>query len=215
MVKGRFYIEAFAHWAGDGQNDACDVSFLPPVARRRLSAIDRIALHLVHAVRGGRTQFPLVYASRFGAFNRVLGLLDGLRENAEVSPNGFSASVHNSGCGTASVGLGNKCAYTALSGGADTIESALAEAASRKEGDLLFCYADTPPAIPTDSDTTGVELPCGFAFFATEELSERTIAVLEVLEGCKNAGPIVYGNFVEGFLEKKRLFGSLLALDFK
>ena len=68
-----------------------------------------------------------------------------MHDAGEMSPAGFSNSVHNAAPGHLSRLTGNKAPYTAIAAGSDTYDMGLLEA-STYPGKVLFVYAeeDTP-----------------------------------------------------------------------
>src|SRR5262249_59695026 len=71
-----------------------------------------------------------VFASRHGALERTLELLDALARQESVSPTSFSLSVHNSTAGLFSIARTDRGAATAMAAGPDTLALSLLEGAN-------------------------------------------------------------------------------------
>ena len=135
-----------------------DVSFVPAMERRRLTGVERAALAVAHraleayrsscapeAATEDDVQMPVVFASRWGEIGTTVKLMQQMHADGEMSPAGFSNSVHNAAPGHLSLLSKNRASYTAIAAGADSYEMGLLEA-STYPGKVLFVYAeeDTP-----------------------------------------------------------------------
>lgn len=147
-------VLAKVEWTATDAAPKPDVSFVPAMERRRLTSVERAALSVAHrALReyssrlssSPSLQLPVVFASRWGEIGTTLRLMEQMHAEGEMSPAGFSNSVHNAAPGHLSLLTGNKAPYTAIAAGADTYEMGLLEA-STYPGRVLFIYAeeDTP-----------------------------------------------------------------------
>lgn len=123
----------------DGSSGA-DVSFIPMLVRRKLNNFGRAALYTLYGAYCGGEVYP-VFASEYGDFERVEKLITQRIEDGEVSPAGFSASVHNAVIGLFSLLEGIKAGYNSISAGKDTIAAGFLE--SVLSGNSLFCYAES------------------------------------------------------------------------
>ncbi len=124
-----------------------DVSYLPGLLRRRLDPYGRMALSTAWPCAAGLDSVQSVFASRHGALERTLELLDALAREEALSPTSFSLSVHNSSVGLFSIARGDRGAATAMAAGADGLGLALLEGAnliSEGSDGVLVCYADAP-----------------------------------------------------------------------
>ena len=79
MAAGRFEIRAVAAWEAESDNDGPDVSFVPPLARRRLTGVERAALAVAWKVRS-EGDCPVVFASRWGEIGVTLKLMRQLHD---------------------------------------------------------------------------------------------------------------------------------------
>ena len=140
-------ILAKAEWKAAAGAERPDVSFVPPMERRRLTGVERAALAVAHRALAEftddpvRRRIPVVFASRWGEIGPTVKLLQPLHVSGEMSPAGFSNAVHNAAPGHLSLLMGNKAPYTAIAAGPDTYDMGLLEA-STYPGKVLFVYAE-------------------------------------------------------------------------
>jgi hypothetical protein len=163
-----------------GKGDAPDVSFVPPLVRRRLSPLQRIFFALAHQVEDGASA-STVFASRDGEDTLTRRIVDDFHEDGSVSPNRFSSSVYNAAPGLWSVFTKNRAPYTAVAGGEDSVECGLLELMA---GSLpaMFVYAEET------EDGYGVALR-----LVGEDLPGRDI---EVLDGDPSRQPVAFDDVV-------------------
>ncbi|MDX9873862.1 MAG: beta-ketoacyl synthase chain length factor [Spongiibacteraceae bacterium] len=124
-----------------------DVSFLPPMQRRRLSRFARIALGTAWPL--AITDMPLVFASRHGETSRAQALLSDIARGEPVSPAQFSLSVHNALIGLWSILRRDRSEMTALAAEADGLEHAVLEAVTLLQAGapaVLIVVAEDQPA---------------------------------------------------------------------
>lgn len=140
-----FYIEKYSQRTFEN----IDVSFLPPMARRKLSLLDKIALCLMNDCISSYKDsesiknLKIVFASRYGELDRLKKLVYQYTEENEVSPATFSGSVHNSVVGQFSLLNKITAGYNSISAEENTFEAGLIEAViSSKDNDVLFCCCD-------------------------------------------------------------------------
>jgi len=135
-----FRIVASASWRATAEAPKPDVSFVPPLERRRLTGVERAALAVADRVKGeGAT--PVVFASRWGEIGVTAKLMRQFHSDGEMSPAGFSASVHNAAPGAFSLLTRNHAPYTAIAARARSLEAGLLEAVVRAE-EIVFVYAE-------------------------------------------------------------------------
>ena len=131
-----------AEWRESAGTPACDVSFIPPMARRRLTMLEKAALSVAWALLARHPgDYPVVFASRWGEIATTLKLMRQVHEEGEMSPAGFSNSVHNAAPGHLSLLTKSRKPYTAIAAGDRTYEMGLLEA-SHTPGKVLFIYAE-------------------------------------------------------------------------
>ena len=133
-----FFIEDYCADISD------DLSFLPPLTTRRLSELDKIAFSTLYKCFKKGTNPNLVFASRYGQFDRLSKLTKQFLADNEVSPMAFSGSVHNNTIGLFSILNGITASYNSVSACENTVSSGLLEAVLQLKisDEVLFCYAD-------------------------------------------------------------------------
>ena len=134
-------ILAKAEWRESAESPKPDVSFVPPMERRRLTGVERAALSVAWQVYPHGEQIPVVFASRWGEIGTTLKLMRQMHDEGEMSPAGFSNSVHNAAPGHFSLLTKDKAPYTAIAAGPDSYDMGLLEA-STYPGKVLFVYAE-------------------------------------------------------------------------
>lgn len=148
-------LPAWETWARGPYRPTADavppnVGFLPPLQRRRLSPLARMAVACAWPLADGRPAMPVVYASHHGETSRSFELLQSLARGEALSPTSFSLSVHNATAGMWSILRKETVESVALSASGDGLESAIAEAClllDAGHGDALVVLAEeTPPA---------------------------------------------------------------------
>ena len=135
------YIDNFTFWTENDTEKLPDVSFIPAMLRRRMNAVEKIAIALAARVAPESADYTVVFASRFGEWNQTIKLVRQFYEDKEMSPAGFSNSVHNAAMGHLSLLTHNKNSYTSIAGGHKTIETALLTAFISNKP-VLFVYAE-------------------------------------------------------------------------
>lgn len=105
-----------------------DVSFVPPLTRRRLSPLQRIALALFREASGDARGCELFFSSRDGEISLTRRLVEDFNAGLGVSPGRFSSSVYNAAPGIWSILAKDRAPYSALAAGPETIECGLLEA---------------------------------------------------------------------------------------
>lgn len=137
-MKRKLSIEAFAV-AEPGT--APDVSFVPPLLRRRLSPLQRLFFALAREVGADAADW-IVFSSRDGEDTLTRRIVADFRADGSVSPHRFSASVYNAAPGLWSVFSENKAPYTAIAAGDDSIECGLLELLAGERGSAVLVYAE-------------------------------------------------------------------------
>ena len=145
MNKQSVKILAQAEWRATPDDPKPDVSFVPPMERRRLTGVERAALSVARKVYPEGEEVPVVFASRGGEIGTTVKLMRQCHDDGEMSPAGFSASVHNAAPGAFSLLMKNRAPYTAIAARGRSREMGWLEATSMK-GRVVFVYAeeDTP-----------------------------------------------------------------------
>lgn len=123
------------------KDDIPQVDFIPMMMRRKLSSIGKTALYVMNEVYE-KNDIKLVYASNYGEFERVKRLLDQKNTEGEISPTGFSFSVHNSSVGLFSLLNNINSAYNSISAGENSLSAGILESILTDD-DVLFCFAES------------------------------------------------------------------------
>jgi hypothetical protein len=138
-------IAASAVWTEDVP---LDVSFLPPLLRRRCSRLTRMMLHAAARACPAeeRSDVPLVFASRYGDMATTAALLSALARREPVTAAAFSHSVHNAQAGVFSIATKNRAPASAVAAGGDTFGAAFLDAVvvmrRRREARVLLVVGD-------------------------------------------------------------------------
>jgi len=133
-----------------GANGRPEAAFLPPLLRRRCSALTRIMLTVAFGCcdEQQRSQVGSVFGSRHGNINESIELLERLALGQPLSPTRFSHSVHNAQAGLFSIAAGNRRASSSIAAEADTFGCAFLEALGFLEraptSPVLLVVADVP-----------------------------------------------------------------------
>lgn len=120
-----------------------DVSFVPPLQRRRMSPVQRIAFDLANrAAADEPPSYAIHFSSRDGEWSQYHRLAEVYNADGSVSPGRFSSSVFNASPGLYSILTGNQASYSALAADGETLESGLLDALLDDGGPRLWLYAD-------------------------------------------------------------------------
>jgi hypothetical protein len=139
-------------WATWGEEEGAaqpQIGFIEPLVRRRLSFLDRIALHVANACVAEGEPVHLVFASRHGELARSAELLAQLAKHELPSPMSFSLSVLNAAAGLYGIARKDRSPATAVSAGEATFPLALIEGAAQAQKNpdaaVVVAFADEPP----------------------------------------------------------------------
>ncbi len=139
MNCNKFYINKYAFV----KDEIPDLSFIPMLMRRKLDNFGKAALYSLYNVYEENSENKLIFASCYGDIERVKKLINQRKEEGEISPTGFSFSVHNATIGLFSLLNSIKASYNSISAGEDTLQNALLEAIlETKNSPVIFCYAE-------------------------------------------------------------------------
>jgi predicted hotdog family 3-hydroxylacyl-ACP dehydratase len=171
-------IAGFASWKAEPGQELPACAQIPPLLRRRFSALSRIVAHLgTEALReqGMAPSRPnLVLASRHGEIDVLSKLLDQIHAATLVSPTQFSNSVHHTSLAQFSLAFANRQPARAVSAGAQTWEAGWLEA---------FCLAQAHPQDPVLLIFAEDIFPDGFPgldeFHKTQAMGCAFLLVLE------------------------------------
>ncbi len=136
----QYEIAAWSAWQATPENPKPDVARIPPMERRRLTGVERAALSVALDVANDE-EIPVVFASRWGEIGVTAKLMQQFQADGEMSPAGFSASVHNAAPGAFSLLTRNHAPYTAIAARDRSLEAGLLEALAMC-APVLFVYAE-------------------------------------------------------------------------
>lgn len=117
------------------------VSQIPPMLRRRLSPLGKMAASVAWPLLQDDVFIPSVFCSRHGELDRTVTMLRNLALNEQLSPTHFSLSVHNAIGGVYSIARKDPSAITALAVGDEGLSQALLET------QLIMVERDYPEAL--------------------------------------------------------------------
>jgi hypothetical protein len=142
-------VTRWATWGEEGCSPQPQIGFIEPLVRRRLSFLDRIALHVANSCVQPGESVHLVFASRHGELARSAELLAQLAKNELPSPMSFSLSVLNAAAGLYGIARKDRSPATAVSAGEATFPLALVEGAAQAQKNpdaaVVIAFADEPP----------------------------------------------------------------------
>jgi hypothetical protein len=142
-------VNRWATWGEEGCNPQPQNGFIEPLVRRRLSFLDRIALHVANACVAEGEPVHLVFASRHGELARSAELLAQLARGELPSPMSFSLSVLNAAAGLYGIARKDRSPATAISSAEATFPLALVEGAAQAQKNpdaaVVVAFADEPP----------------------------------------------------------------------
>ncbi len=178
-----------------------DYSFIPASFKRRMSKIEKLSLFLAKESSKNLSQnVPSVFVSRFGEWNKTIELMKEFYEDRELSPQGFSTSVHNASAGFFSIIFNNKESYTAIAGGKDSIENGILESYCMNTPNLfVFSEEETPEFY---KDVAPRVKTFGFSFFISKKESDFKIVVKNTTNDCREDGDVLTDMFL--FLKKEK-----------
>ncbi len=136
-MKNCFYIKNFCYLKDENE---IDVSFMPPLTRRKLSLLDKTTLALANKIFNESIE-EIVFASKYGEFTRLDTIISQYQEMNEVSPAQFSASVHNYPVSFFTLYKKLNIPYHAISSGENSLAAGLVKSIISKK-ETLFIYAD-------------------------------------------------------------------------
>jgi len=144
------------------------VDQIPPMLRRRLSPLGKMAASVAWPLLKDGQSIPSVFCSRHGELERTVDMLRDLALSEDLSPTHFSLSVHNAIGGVFSIARKDTAPITALACGDDEICQGLLETAlilSESDYSEALCVFYDAPIPEVYGDTaTGPGFPYAAAF---------------------------------------------------
>ena len=156
------------HWAGpqaEPSNAAVPDDAIPPIHRRRMSSLTRLAVQIAIEAAGDSRPDFLIFCSQHGDLTRLREMLDDISAKVELSPTTFSQSVHNASAGLFTIISRSAAPVSALAAGRGTFAAGWLEAegfllANPTARVLLVTY-DEP--LPADYASYSTQAPCAYA----------------------------------------------------
>lgn len=139
-MNNKIYIDDFIFWQESADEKLPDVSFIPSMVRRRMSKIEKIAVGIAGKIAPESQDYTTVFASKFGEWGQTIELIKQFFEEREMSPAGFSNSVHNAAAGLFSLLTKNTNSYTSIAAGNRTLEMAILKALTENH-DVMVVFA--------------------------------------------------------------------------
>lgn len=151
------------------------LDFLNSMQRRRLSQLTKMSLRVAYDCIGFNTDIESVFASRYGEWGQTLELLKLINNTEDLSPAGFSLSVHNTSAGMYSLTSKSKSSYSAIAGGEFTFVSGLMEALGRltNNDSVLLVFSDEDVPELYQKTFSFPNLPFAFALLLGKEGSRN------------------------------------------
>ena len=183
-----FCIEKFSYVVSEEQ---IDVSSIPPLVRRKLSLLDKVALTTMVKLFEPDKVDEIVFSSEFGEFSRLDCLIEQYQEFKEASPAVFSASVHNYPVGFFTQFNKLDIPYYALSSGENSLSAGLIKSINKR---TLFTYADVFDGIASVSCLINPNKN-GMEFLVGNYKNENFEAFIEFLNGNRDYFMSEFGIF--------------------
>lgn len=166
-MKKFFYIQKYTLWQQSENQRIPDIKFIPSLLARRLTKVEKIGLFLTHELEPLPETYQIVFASRFGEWQQTIDLIQQFFNEKEMSPAGFSHSVHNAMPGMLSVLAKNMNSYTSIAAKEWTIENALIESFCAKKP-VLFVFAEEETPVFYQTKMTSKINGQGVAFIISD-----------------------------------------------
>lgn len=180
-----------------------NIDFIPPMQRRRLSQLTKMALKTAFDCNQNQSNVESVFASRFGEWNQSVKILESIAKKEEISPAAFSLSVHNSAAGIYSIINHNKLPYSSISANEMTFQAALIEALAKlqnQENILLVIGEEMIP--PFYQDIFKVNFyPFALALMLSKNDPKIKLNFLETRENKSNFAEL---DFLKWYLKNER-----------
>ena len=163
--------------APQGAEGGVPDSAIPAVHRRRMSALSKMAVQVALQTAGDERPDFLIFCSRHGELVRTRELLGSVVGGSELSPTGFSQSVHNTSAGLYTIIAKSDVPSTSLAAGAGTFAYGWLEA----ESFLALNPGKTVLLVSYDE-----VLPVDYRAYSQQ--AQRTFALALLLRGAAAGG---------------------------
>lgn len=196
-MNGKIYIDNFIIWNESDNEKLPDFSSIPSMIRRRMSNLEKIAVGLAIKIAPETQNYTTVFASKFGEWGQTIQLIQQFFNEKEMSPAGFSNSVHNAAAGLFSLLTKNTNSYTSIAAGDNTLEMAVLKALTEKNDVMVVFVEEHNPEIYTPL-LDKPQKAFGLAFMIKNDGKHR----IQITNGKNNAESLTFDNFVD-FLNDK------------
>ncbi len=186
------YIDKFIIWHESEDEKTPDVSFIPSMMRRRMTNLEKIAIGLAGGIMPETNDYTTIFASQFGEWGQTIQLIKQFHDDSEMSPAGFSNSVHNAAVGAFSLITKNTNNYTAIAAGRNTLEMAILRAILEPRDALVVFAAEHCPEI-YDGIFDGDNGAHGVAFM----IKHSGARGINISDGDENADTLTMDKFAD------------------
>lgn len=148
MEKSQIVIKALYVWQPQGDSAGLpDLSFVPAMQRRRMTALSKLATALIHGVKDEMSPDAKIYfVSLAGESSRQFQVNTMVLQDNEVLPATFATSVFNTPPAMASIILGLNNGYSALypvpGDFSSAVQTVVASLMVGTNGQVLMVYGD-------------------------------------------------------------------------
>jgi hypothetical protein len=170
-----------------------DVREIPPMLRRRLSPLGKMAVSVAWPLLRATPAMPSLFCSRHGELERTASMLRELAAGQALSPTHFSLSVHNAIGGVFSIAREDRSAISALAVGDEGFSEALLEArliaAEQHSAEALCLIYDAPPPSVYQEFGHGPQWPYAVALVVSPADPNSVLTVSLAREGGESKKP--------------------------
>ncbi|MEJ2127493.1 MAG: beta-ketoacyl synthase chain length factor [Woeseiaceae bacterium] len=138
---------------------------IPPMQRRRMSRLARMALSCALDVAGDTDIDYSIFCSQHGEVVRTRDILSSISKGVEISPTAFSQSVHNTSSGLFTILTKSHHASTSIASGANSFAHAWMEAESYLAANPAHTVllVDFDEVIPVEYHSYSEQVECDHA----------------------------------------------------
>lgn len=152
------------HWRGGGvrQDADPDAGRVPPMQRRRMSRLSKMALSAALDVAADAAIDYSVFCSQHGEIVRTRAILASISEGAEISPAAFAQSVHNTSSGLFTIITESNAPSTSIASGGNSFACGWldAEAYIAANPQAAVLLVDFDEVIPAEYRNYSAQVDC-------------------------------------------------------
>lgn len=180
------YVSNLHTWkpSSDNLKEKPKLEFADPLFKRRLSQITRMTIQVVHDLLEDVPEakdYKQVFVSFRGEITREFTINEGIIQDCEILPAGFSLSVFNTPIAAASLSLKLKSGYSVIYPSKNDFSAGFTGAASPvlagSEDKVIFVYADEYVPEEYGEHQPEKNEPMAFACILSSEKSEKSVGV--------------------------------------